>query len=143
MKTTKTIAALSLVLLLAVMNVFAGNTDGVKNPTAAKMIRHLVIIPSFNEQPISAIYAVEIRNENGQLVAPPKMFVPGTSQYVFYERAFAGEGVRTASIRLMVNNDPWVSDLQLQVEPVTIKGTFEAGKTYRYFLEPKLVSGKE
>ena len=143
MKTTKTIAALSLMILFTVVTAFGANAGGAKITPAKAMVRHLVIIPSFNEQPLSVVYAVELRNENGKLVAPPQAFVPGKSEYLFQERAFEGEAVRTASIRQMTNTDPWQSELQLQVEPVTIKGTFEAGKTYRYFLQPKLVSGKE
>lgn len=141
MKTTKNVAAISLMLLFAVVASFSSNAAGIVNPPVANaMIRHLVLIPSFNERQICGNYVVEIRDEKGQLVAPYKFFVPGTSQYVFYERAFSGEGVRTAIIRPASNNDAQCS-LELYAAPVTIKGTFEAGKTYRYILEPKVIGG--
>jgi hypothetical protein len=103
------------------------------------MIRHLVLIPSFSDRQICGNYVIEIRNEKGQQVAPAKFFVPGTSIYIFYERAFDGEGVRTALIRPATNNDGQCM-MQVYAAPVTIKGIFEAGKTYRYMLEPKVVS---
>jgi hypothetical protein len=143
MKTTKKIAALSLMLLFAVVTVFSANAGGITPAPAKAMVRHLVTVASFNEQPINVVCVVELRNESGQLVAPPQAFQPGKSEYLFQERPFAGEGVRIASMRALVNTDPWQSELQMTVEPFVIKGTFEAGKTYRYFLQPKLVSGKE
>jgi hypothetical protein len=143
MKTTKKIAALSLMLLFAVITAYSTNIGKNGNPIAITMVRHLVVIPSFNDHIFCGTYVVEIRNENGQLVAPPKLFVPGTSQYLFNERPVAGEGVRTAQLRQLVNNDPWQCEFILTAEPSTIKGTFESGKTYRYMLEPKVTGGNK
>ena len=142
MKTTSRILAISLFLSIIAISAWAADGGVNIKPTAIKMIRHLVIIPSFNDREICGNYVVEIRDEKGQLVAPFKFFVPGTSQYVFFERVFDGEGIRTAIIRPFGHSDA-ACMMQVYAEPVTIKGVFEAGKTYRYFLEPEVVSMKK
>lgn len=139
MKTKSTILVISLFLSVITFSALAAGGGTGINPTAVKMIRHMVLIPSFNDREFCGNYVVEIRDEKGQLVAPFKFFVPGTSQYVFFERVFDGEGIRTAIIRPFGHSEA-ACMMQVYAEPVTIKGVFEGGKTYRYFLQPKLVS---
>lgn len=110
MKTTKKIAALGVMLLFAVISAYAANIDKGHPPVVNPMIRHIVYIESFNDVPFTGTYVVEIRNESGQLVAYPQLFVPGTSKYVFNERPFEGEGARTAYLRLVTNTDPWLPE---------------------------------
>jgi hypothetical protein len=143
MKTTKKIAALSLMLLFAVITAYSATIGQVKSPSPNAMIRHQVTIMLLDDKHICGSYVVELRNQFGQLVAPPKIFIPGTLQYLFYERAFDGEAVRTALLRPLTNTDPAQCASPLFAQPVTIKGIFEAGKTYRYDLVPKAQGGKQ
>ena len=143
MKTTKKIAALSLMLLFAVITAYSSTIGQTKKPTPSAMIRHQVTIMLQNDNRICGTYVVELRNQKGELVAPPKPFIPGTLQYFFYERAFDGEAVRIALIRPVTNTDPSQCANPIYAEPVAIKGIFEAGKTYRYNLVPKAMGGKE
>ena len=140
MKTMKKIAALGMMLLLAATTTFAADAGGIKNPPIAAVIRHMVVLPIHNDMLFCGTYVIEIRNENGQLVAPPKLFVPGIRQYLFFERVFTGEAVRSANLRQVSNTDPWQCESLLYSEPSVIKGMFEAGKTYRYMLDPKVIS---
>ncbi len=143
MKATTKFSVLSLMLVFAVITAFSSTTEKPKPPLPNSTIRHQVSVLMTSDIKICGSYVIELRNQYGALVAPSKLYNPETSLYFFYERGFDGEAVRTALLRPMTITDPAQCDIQLFAEPVTIKGIFETGKTYRYNLVPKAQGAKE
>jgi hypothetical protein len=141
MKTTVKISALSLVLLFAVSTAMSLNIGGAeKAPPAMSIYRHVVKVLMPGEFPVCGTYVVEIHDVKGNLVAPAKAFVPGMSDYVFYERASesGSKGPRIATLRKVGPTGGAQCLETLRVVPAVVRGPFEAGKTYIFNLYPKV-----
>ena len=144
MKTTKMISALSIALFFfAVTTAFSagigGKGDGVSNN---RMVNHHVNVILTLDKVLCNTYQVEILNGKGQLVAPPKRYIPGTSGYDFYERGPV-DGVRIAVLVLAPAHSHFQCEVELFTAPAMLKGIFDAGQTYRYDLFPQTQQNKE
>jgi hypothetical protein len=142
MKTTKIFSVLSLAMVFTVVTSAFANVIGKKDVTPSNaMIRYAVNVVSQMEKPLAATYMIKVFNEKYQLVAPPKIFIPGQSQYVFYERGPA-DGVRIAVlVKAPLHEGGIEPNVILYAEPAIVKGPFEVGQTYRFDLYPKLIGG--
>lgn len=141
MKTIAKISALGLVLLFAVSTAMSLNIGGAeKAPPAWSIYRHVVKVALAGDFNVCGTYVVEIRDAKGNLVAPAKAFVPGMSDYVFYERAneSGNKGPRIATLRKVGPTGGAQCVETLRAEPAVVRGPFEAGKTYLFQLYPKL-----
>jgi hypothetical protein len=138
MKTTKIFSVISLALILfAATSASSGNigTNGSRlSPTP--LVNHHVNINVNSDKKTCNVYQVEILNGNGQLVAPAKTYIPGVSQYDFYERGPA-TGVRVAVLVLAPVYSHFSCETELFTAPVIKSGTFLPGQTYRYDLYPQ------
>ena len=141
MKTAAKFSALGLVLLFAVSTAMSLNIGGAeKAPPAVSIYRHVVKVMLSGEFPVCGTYLVEIHDINGKLVAPAKAFVPGMSDYVFYERAGenGSKGPRIATLRKVGPTGGAQCLETLRAVPAVVRGPFEAGKTYIFPLYPKV-----
>jgi hypothetical protein len=106
------------------------------------VINHHVNINLTIDKRLCNFYQVEILNEKGELVAPPKPYIAGQSKYDFYERGPAS-GIRVAALVLSPAYSHFSCDTELFTKPAALKGNFEAGQTYRYDLYPQTQQNKE
>ena len=143
MKTTKNYTALSLALIFAtVTSVFSatlGNQNGKK--TLNTMIRHEVIVNLSIEKSLCNMYLVEIRNAQGQLIAPAKQYISGVSGYTFFERGPA-TGIRVATLKVNDWGEHYVCETELFTTPALVAGPFLSGETYHFDLFPKAERSK-
>jgi hypothetical protein len=141
MKTINRISALSFLLLFAVVTAFAANPVSVTRIQAKSAIAHQVNFPIMPDNSFCGNYVVEVRNQAGQLVAPPQNFVPGQSRYMFFEKAdlSGGEVTRTAILRNAGGTVHSVCNWVITAEPATLKTNFLPGNVYNYNLYPKPV----
>jgi len=140
MKTTKIFSILSLALIFAAAtSAFSENITKKEVVSANAVVRHQVNIVLTLDKPLCNTYLVEIRDGNGRMVAPAKVFIPGESKYSFYERGPA-TGVRVAVLVVAPSHSHFMCDRELFTEPAVVFGPFSAGQTYRYDLFPKFQS---
>jgi len=139
MKTKFNISILSIMLLFATISLFAGTTGITTKTPPNTVIVHQVNIPAMPDKSFCGSYVIEVRNQAGQLVAPPKNLVPGQSRYIFFEKSepSTGEQVRTAMLRQTSGNGSIQCSWVLTAEPATLKAIFKGGNTYNYNLFPK------
>jgi hypothetical protein len=144
MKTTKIFSVLSLALVFfAATSASSANIekkDGLISVNS--MVNHHVNVNVTIDKPLCNVYLVEILNGRGELVAPAKTFIPGVSKYDFYERGPV-TGVRVAVLVLAPVYSHFSCETELFTTPVMLKGTFDAGSTYRYDLFPRVSASKE
>lgn len=141
MKAITKIAALSLALFFFATAAIASVTGlaGRINPVS-NVIVHQVNISATPDKNLCGNYMIELRNQAGQLVAPPKPFVPGQSRYFFVEKSDMGSmlSTRTASLKNAGNSGTIQCEYTLMAQPSTLKGMFQTGQTYQYELFLKL-----
>ena len=143
MKTTKIFSVLSLVLIFATVNTVysKGRTTDNRMQAEKKTIRHEVTIHHSLGFTLCYNYLVKITDANGRLVAPPQVFVPGISKYVFTENVSNSSNVRIASLSLPENVDPYFCATNLNAKSDPMTGPFISGKTYSFDLYPIIEKG--
>lgn len=141
MKTINKISALSFLLLFAVVTAFATNPVAITRTLPKSVIAHQVNFPIMPDNSFCGNYVVEMRNQAGQLVAPPQNFLPGQSRYLFLEKAdlSGSEVTRTAILRNAGGTVHSICNWVLTAEPATLKTMFLPGSVYNYNLYPKPV----
>ena len=139
MKTTKNYTVLSLVLIFAaVTSAFSATIGKVNSPVSLNtMVRYHVNINLSTDKTICNIYQVEVLNDKGQIVAPPKPFVAGVSSYEFFERG-PGAGIRIAALVRVDMHNHFICDADLFTTPAQLFGPFLGGQTYRFDLYPRV-----
>ena len=143
MKTTKILSVISIMMLFTVLSSSFGAGAGTKGVIPVNpVIRHEVNISVILEKPLCNTYFVRILNGEGRDVMPAKLFVPGTTKYIFYE-AGPATGIRAAVLAPAVSGERLRCELEMLTEPVILYGPFEAGQTYRYDLFPVLTGAGE
>jgi hypothetical protein len=143
MKTTKITTVLSLVMFFtAVASAFAAGRDKLTNQQTVYGIRHQVNVIIANEKPLCNTYLIEIRDGQGQLIAPAQRYVSGITKYTFNERGPAS-GVRVALLKRANFGDHYICEYELFTTPVYVTGPFLIGQTYRFDLFPSFVPNKE
>jgi hypothetical protein len=129
MKTTKTIAALSIAMILFAFSAFAGKTDGQKGNLKYVVNIHL---PKLTTIPHATFYVL-VTDANNHPVDAVQTFIPGNSTYTFTEMgpvtgvriAWILQGGTFARIPLYDNSD-------------ILKGTFLPGRAYQFDIYPKV-----
>jgi hypothetical protein len=142
MKTKNIFSVLSLALIFCTaISVSAGKPVKTDIQGLGMLVTHHVNVILASEKPLCNTYLVQIVNQNGQLVAPAKAYVPGVSSYNFYERGPA-TGIRYAVLVRSMNGS-FICENELFTKPAMVKGPFDPGVVYRYDLFPQLTSPKE
>jgi hypothetical protein len=141
MKTIKFFSVLSLALILAVATAVYATNKPIKS--SGKLIKttikyevnvHLQDIGN----DLCNTYLVQVTDENGNPVAHPQVYVPGTSRYIFNETSSAPVKIRIASL-ILSNGELHGCAISL-VTPKDIKiGQFLPGQTYWFDLYPAVV----
>ena len=137
---------MSIMFLLAVITAWSMNIGkNVKRPKIDPTVCHVVTVTLSSDNTVCGTYAIEIRNQYGVLVAPPQVFTPEVSVYVFLERddVVGDEGSRTARLIKTDLNNPVQCVVELYSEPATLRGIFELGQTYGYLLKAKFLAERE
>jgi hypothetical protein len=88
-----------------------------------------------------SLYLVRITDEKGRLVAPPQVFIPSQSKYVFTESVSVPGGIRVASLFIPPYVDPSGCPLTLTAEPDIKQGPFDPGRSYSFNLYPVINGG--
>jgi hypothetical protein len=142
MKTTKTFSILSMILIFAGVSAFCSGSNSVGNPQMTRKIniKYEVNVYLFSRIELCNTYLVEVTDETGRLVAPPKVFVPGISRYVFMEDGPAKGKVRVAQLVLAPDVDPVLCPIRIAARPDVKMGPFELGQTYPFVLRPILTA---
>jgi hypothetical protein len=128
MKTLKMLAILGLVLIVSAGTLLAGQPQTKNQPILkkARVVTYVVRIDNQSDMNLAAGYRVMITDPAGNLVAPPKPFVPGITHYTFYEGSPV-DGFRTASlVKYPSETGAWV------IPPVTLCGEFQPGAAYLF-----------
>jgi hypothetical protein len=143
MKTTKFFAVLSLALIFAGVNaIYAGDNPNNKSKKPdLPNIRYEVAVHLSLGASLCNTYYVQVTDESGRLVAPPKAFVPGISKYVFNETVSVPGRARIASLVLPANVDPYACPNILVTKPEIKMGTFLPGRTISFDLFPVIQKG--
>jgi len=133
MKTTKTIAALSIALILFAFNTFAGKPTG--NPDGSLPIKYRVNIhiPAVITVPNVQFY-VAVTDKNNHPVAPLQPFSFGNMSYAFEENGPV-TGIRIAWI---VQSSAGGNRIPLWDNNDLQKGTFLPGHVYQFNIYPKV-----
>ena len=131
MKTTKTIAALSIALILFAFTAFAGKPTG--NPDGSIPIKYRVNIhiPAVITVPNVQFY-VAVTDKNNHPVAPLQPFSFGNMSYAFEENGPV-TGIRIAWIVPAGGNG-----IPLWDNSDLLKGTFLPGQVYPFDIYPKV-----
>ena len=142
MKTAKIFSVLSLALILAANTVYSKDriTD---NPKQQKKmtIKYEVTVHHSLGFTLCYNYLVKITDANGHPVAPPKIFVPGISKYVFTETFSNSSNIRIASLSLPANVDPYFCPTNLNTKSDPMMGPFIPGQIYSFDLYPIIEKG--
>lgn len=144
MKTMKSISMLLLFVSCAVFATTDASAGDVRNAriNPARGIHHRVNVILPGEYNSCRTYVIEIRDGQGQLVAPGQVFNGSVETYDFYERGPA-TGIRFARLIEVFFGDPAECEYQLHAAPVMIIGKFNCGETYRYDLVLVIGAQKE
>ena len=143
MKTAKIFSVLSLALIFATASTLYSKdriTDN-KIQGPKKGIRYEVTIHLSQLVSFCNTYLVKITDESGRAVAPPQVYVPGVSKYVFNETVVVPARVRIASLSLLANVDPYYCSYNLVTKSEPMMGPFKAGQAYSFNLFPMVVKG--
>jgi len=136
MKTTRLFTVLSLALIFIGLNsVYSSDRlTGNTQMTRKINIKYEVNVYLFSRIELCNTYLVQVTDETGRLVAPPKVFVPGISRYMFAEDGPAQGKVRVAMLVVAPDVDPYACSTHIGARPDVKMGPFLAGQTYPFVL---------
>jgi hypothetical protein len=146
MKTLTIISALSLALIITGVNAgFAKQNEKSGDPrlNPAKMVRYQVNINLEVIKTLCNTYQVEVLNANGNPVAPPQVFDPGTKSYIFEEQTRQAAGIRIARLVMYSFGDHFVCAQELFTTPAVRLLNFKDGQFYFFDLYPSARPSKE
>jgi len=139
MKTTKLLSILGLIMIFtAATKVYSDNvpTDSPRM-TTTNSIRYEVNVYLFSRIELCNTYLVQVTDETGRPVAPPKTFVPGIQKYVFTETGPAQGKIRVAMLVLSPNAAAACRN-QIGARDDVKLGPFKPGQSYPFVLRPFL-----
>jgi hypothetical protein len=140
MKTiAKSLIFMILILVLAsagsVFSATPVSNDG--SPPRKGFITYKVNVHLSGEVSLCNTYMVVLRDGFGNLVAPPKPYVPGVVEYTFTQRG-PSAGKRVASLIMSPYRDNYVCATQLFTSPAVRFGYFLNDLTYEFDLFPSV-----
>lgn len=140
MKTTKILSILGLIMIFSgITKVFSDNVpNGSPRMTTTNSIRYVVNVYLFSRIELCNTYLVQVTDETGRPVAPPKIFVPGIQRYIFTETGPAQGKIRVAMLVLSPDVDPVVCQYQIGARDDVKLGPFKQGQSYPFVLRPFL-----
>lgn len=141
MKTIKATAFLTFLVILAANTIVRSENITTNKPTVSAInnIRYEVSVLLFVRVDLCNTYLVEVTDESGRPVAPPKVYIPGVQKYVFTEAGPAQGKLRVAMLVMAPNAD---NECQIHLgAPDDVKiGPFYQGQTYPFTLRPILTA---
>jgi hypothetical protein len=142
MKTIKFFSALILTMIFAGMNTVHPDNVPTDKPhmSATNNIRYEVNVLLFARIELCNTYIVEVTDETGRPVAPPKIYIPGIQKYIFTETGPAQGKLRVAQLILSPNVDPIECQIHLGARPDVKIGPFMKGQSYPFILRPILTA---
>jgi hypothetical protein len=138
MKTTKLFLVFSLVLIFVLINsVYAKDGTG-SNPQMTRQmnIRYEVNVILNSRIDLCNTYYIQVTDETGRLIAPRKIFDPGTQKYIFSENGPAKGKIRVAMMVLATDVDTYSCPVYINARPDVKIGPFLPGDTYSFVLRP-------
>ena len=140
MKTIKLLSILSLIMILSGAKSSYSDNVPTNNPRVSTMnvIRYEVNVYLFSRIELCNTYLIEVTDETGRPVAPPKTFVPGIQRYIFTETGPAQGKLRVARLVLSPDVDPVVCRVQIGARDDVKMGPFKPGQSYPFVLRPFL-----
>lgn len=139
MKTTKLLSILGLIMIFSgATKVYSDNvpTDSPRM-TTTNSIRYEVNVYLFSRIELCNTYLVQVTDETGRPVAPPKTFVPGIQRYIFTETGPAQGKIRVAMLVLSPNAAVACHN-QIGARDDVKLGPFKPGQSYPFVLRPFL-----
>jgi hypothetical protein len=97
-------------------------------------IKYEVNVYLFSRIELCNTYLVQVTDETGRLVAPPKTYVPGIQRYVFTEDGPAQGKIRVAMFVVAPDVDPYSCPTHVEARPDVKLGPFLPGQTYPFAL---------
>jgi len=139
MKTTKLFTVLSLALIFIGLNsVYSSDRlTGNTQMTRKINIKYEVNVYLFSRIELCNTYLVQVTDETGRLVAPPQIFVPGVSKYVFNEAGNLKGRKRVAILELSTSPVHYACPYDIFTPPDVKIGPFEKGKILNFDLYPR------
>jgi hypothetical protein len=140
MKTTKLISILSLIMIFCGANTVYSDNVPTNSPRVSNTnsIRYEVNVYLFSRIELCNTYLIQVTDETGRPVAPPKIFVPGIQRYIFTETGPAQGKIRVAMLVLSPDVDPVVCGYQIGARDDVKLGPFKPGQSYPFVLRPFL-----
>ena len=133
MKTTRYIAILSLVMIFA--DAYAGNLAGDRpGMTKKDNIRYVVNVILNSRIDLCNTYYIQVTDETGRLVAPPRIYDPSMQKYTFTESGPASGKLRVAQLVMAKDVDPYYCQVHINARPDVKIGPFLQGETYSFVL---------
>ena len=135
-----TLSMMSLAMILIVATTVYSVTTN-KPPTNSPGITYVVSVDASNVNGLCHPYYVTISDNNGNIVATPKLYHEGITNYVFHE-AGPVYGPRVANLEKMGNSDHHVCNQTIYTIPDVINHRFFSNNTtYQFELYPTMVPG--
>jgi len=139
MKATKTISAISLIVLLFGSATFAQSANNLIPVITPGTRQSVTFVVNINDASSLVAYPNEyfitVTNDRGASVAPPQYFHPGQGSYTFTEYGSSFSGNRTAHMTVSPNTGIRGTYF---FNPQTIPGPFRPGNTYDFLLSPQI-----
>jgi hypothetical protein len=139
MKTLKIFSILGIIMLISgIIKVYSDNApNNSPRMTATNSIRYEVNVYFFSRIELCNTYLVQVTDETGRPVAPPKTFVPGIQRYIFTETGPAQGKIRVAMLVLSPNAAASCRN-QIGARDDVKLGPFKPGQSYPFVLRPFL-----
>jgi hypothetical protein len=138
MKTTKFFTILSLAMIFVCANTVYSNNSLSDKPQMTKKIniKYEVIVILNSPIELCNIYYIQVTDETGRLIAPPKIFDPSKQKYVFTEDGPAKGKLRVAMLVMATDVDPYLCPVHIGARPDVKFGPFLLDETYSFVLRP-------
>ena len=96
-----------------------------------------------NNSSLCNTYYVQVTDEFGNLVAPPKYYQEGITSYVFHEEGSLYQATRVAHLVELETSDPSVCNNPVYAVPASQFNQFLSGSTYLFNLYPVVIPGDD
>lgn len=141
MKSIKTTALVSFLVIFSASTIARSENITTNKPTVSTInnIRYEVSVLLFTRLDLCNTYLVEVTDESGRQVAPPKVYIPGVQKYVFTETGPAQGKLRVAKLVMAPDADK-VCQIHLGAPEDVKIGPFYHGQSYPFTLRPILTA---
>lgn len=106
-------------------------------------ITYIVEVHLNNSSGLCNTYYVQVTDEFGNLVAPPKYYQEGITNYVFHEEGNLYQATRVAHLVKLETSGPTLCNYPLYAVPATQFNQFLSGSTYVFNLYPVAIPGDD